>query len=76
MFADTLASSSGLHRSGGSFGFSTLGPGMFGNPNSASTGEEREKKKLLHRINMLYVPLSHAISLHLCAGIFIPSRNV
>lgn len=35
-----------------------------------------EKKRLLHGINMLYVPLSHAISLHRCAGIFIPSRNV
>lgn len=35
-----------------------------------------KKKLLLHGINMLYVPLSHAISLHRCAGIFIPSRNV
>lgn len=52
---------------------------MLCNLNLASQGEGTEKKKkkrLLYGINMLYVPLSHAISLHRCAGIFIPSRNV
>lgn len=82
-FAATLTSSLGAHRSGGSFRFSSLGPYMFSNLNSGGKVEGREKRKrekkkkrLLHGINMLYVPLSHAISLHRCAGIFIPSRNV
>lgn len=44
MFAATLTNSSGVHRSRGSFGFSTLGPYTFGNPNSASKGEGRKKK--------------------------------
>lgn len=34
------------------------------------------EQTLLHSITMLNVPLSHAISLHQCTGLFIPNRNV
>lgn len=34
------------------------------------------EQTLLHSIAMLNMPLSHAISLHQCTGLFIPNRNV
>lgn len=35
-----------------------------------------EQTALLHSITMPNMPLSHAISLHQCTGLFIPQRNV
>lgn len=44
MFAATLTSSSGVHRRGGSFGLSTLGPYISSNLNSARKRELKKKK--------------------------------
>lgn len=50
MFAATLRSSSGVHRSRDSFGFSTLAPYTFGNLNAANKGEGRKKKRRKKKI--------------------------
>lgn len=51
VFAATWTSSSGALRSGGSFGFSTLGSYVSGHLNSASEGERKggKKKKMKKR---------------------------